>query len=188
MAKKAQKSSRLNARLSVARGMLQEFAEFFSWATSGKQYLNIEQYQELRQREITKEERARLRYLKQQKLIEMRKICKRLCYRLTEKGWTQALRDKIKTSKAQCSDGKCFVIFDIPEKERAMRNMLRQFLKESGFIRLQHSVWVTDRDVVEPLRQLLQRKKLERWIRIVVGKIVAASPLDRLVIRQNYKT
>ncbi len=35
------------------------------------------------------------------------------------------------------------VIFDIPEKQRSKRDFLRQELIESGFQRLQHSVWVS---------------------------------------------
>ena len=181
-----QKISPLKSHLNATRVALQELAGFLSWATSGKAYMNIEAYEQLKDRQMKREKLEHLRYLQRSKMIETQKIGKRLRFRLTEKGWTQALRDKIKTAKVRCKSGKCFVIFDIPEKERSTRNMLRQFLKESRFIRLQHSVWMTDRDVIEPLRELLQRHKLERWIRIVVGHIVAASPLDRLVIRQNY--
>ncbi|MDO8561611.1 MAG: CRISPR-associated endonuclease Cas2 [bacterium] len=34
------------------------------------------------------------------------------------------------------------VTFDIPEKYAALRNKIRDILKEAGFVRLQHSVWV----------------------------------------------
>lgn len=174
------------ARLSASRYTLQEIAGFLSWAISGKAYMNIVEYAEWKRRQLNKEERENLRYLERQKMIEKQKIGKRLMYRLTEKGWTAALRDRIKTTRTKCKQGRCFIVFDIPEKERFARDTLRKFLKECGFIRLQQSVWMTNRDILEPLRQLLQRRKLERWIRIVMGDIVAASPLDRLVIRQNF--
>ena len=118
----------------------------------------------------------------------MQTIGNRLMLRLTDKGWASALRDRIKGTSRRCKNGFCFVIFDVPEKERLTRATLRYFLKECGFKRLQHSVWMTDRDVVEPLQELLQHHKLERWIRIVIGNIVASSSLDRLIIRQNYRS
>jgi len=183
-----QKNSPLKSRLNATRVALQELAGFLSWATSGKAYMNIEAYEQLQDRQMKREKLEHLRYLQRSKMIETQKIGKRLMFRLTEKGWTQALRDKIKTTSASCKQGRCFVIFDVPEKERHTRNILRKFLKECGFIRLQHSVWMTSKDVVAPLKQLLQRRKLERWIRIIQGNIIAASPLDRLVIRQNYRT
>lgn len=34
------------------------------------------------------------------------------------------------------------VIFDVPEKRRAVRNKLRTMMRELGFVRLQDSVWV----------------------------------------------
>ncbi|MBI2552034.1 CRISPR-associated endonuclease Cas2 [Candidatus Uhrbacteria bacterium] len=185
--KKKNPSSKLRERLTEARCCLQELAGMLHWACSAKNYIPYGLYQETKREQLHKEQREQLQYLKRRKLIEIAKIGKRLNVRLTDKGWTAALRDKIKTTKTRCKSGRCFLLFDIPEKERAVRNVLRQFLKECGFIHLQHSVWMTDRDVIEPLRTLLQRRKLERWIRIIVGDIVAASPLDRLVIRQNYR-
>ena len=130
-----QKISPLKLRLSATRGALQELAGFLSWATSGKAYMDIEAYEQMKDRQLRRNKLEHLRYLERSKMIETRKIGKRLMFRLTEKGWTQALRDKIKTTSASCKQGRCFVIFDVPEKERHTRNILRQFLKECGFIR-----------------------------------------------------
>jgi CRISPR-associated endonuclease Cas2 len=34
------------------------------------------------------------------------------------------------------------VLFDIPERRRGVRNRLRLFMQEYGFVRLQDSVWI----------------------------------------------
>lgn len=38
------------------------------------------------------------------------------------------------------------VIFDIPERRKSVRNRLRRFMREYGFVRLQDSVWVYPHD------------------------------------------
>ena len=187
-AKRKPTPSKIRTGLSAARDHLQELAKKLYWECSAKNYIDYGLHQELGRRNLLKEKREQIKYLKRQKLIETEKIGKRAVVRLTEKGWAGALRDRIKATRGRCKNGFCFVVFDVPEKERVVRDMLRSFLKECGFKRLQHSVWMTDRDIIEPLRQLLQRRKLERWIRIVQGQIIAASPLDRMVIRQNYRS
>ena len=181
-------TSKVRAGLSIARDYLQELAGQLYWACSTNNHIDYGLYKEIERRKMLKDKREQLKYLKKQKLIEMEKIGKRVIVRLTEKGWGEALRDRIKSERTRCKNGFCFVLFDVPEKERFARDTLRDFLKECGFKRLQHSVWMTDREVIEPLCELLQCRKLERWIRIVQGHIIAASHLDRLVIRQNYRS
>lgn len=184
MPSRKQSVSKLRKGLRLSRACLQELASKLQWAFSPKNYLNYGLYEDIKRRQRLKEEREYLRYLQRRKLIETKKIGQRLMVRLTDRGWTAALRDKVKCTQACRKSGFCFVTFDIPEKERLVREELRYFLKECGFQRLQDSVWMTNRDVIEPLKELLQRRKLEKWIRIIVGDIVSASPLDRLAIRK----
>lgn len=179
--------SRWFAYAKTVGGALDELASKLEWTFSRNSHIEFDEYKDREQRRFLMEERKMLRYLKRQKLIEMHAISNKLVVRLTDKGWTKALRIRIKTHKVRCTKGACFLIFDIPEKERIARNMLRDFLKESGFIKLQHSVWMTKYDVIQPLQKLLQRQKLEKWIRIVRGEIVPSSLLDRFVIRRKYK-
>ncbi len=75
------------------------------------------------------------------------------------------------------------VVFDVPESERHVRDTLRWILSECGFSMLQRSVWMTDKDVVEPLCALLQGANLDRWIRIIVGTEFKQSFIKNVVLR-----
>ncbi len=182
------KREQLKNALTGARYSLQDIAGEMGWAFSRQNYIPYALHQERMGQKRRNEERRYLHYLKRQKLIDAKKIGHQLHVRLTEKGWREALRDRIRTTKSLCKHGQCFVLFDIPERERVVRVMLRRFLKECGFKHLQHSVWMTDRDVIEPLRELLQRKKLEQWIRIIHGTIIPASPMERLTLRKKFSS
>ena len=64
---------------------------------------------------------------------------------LTEKGKRQLMKLKAKelSHKKQKWDGKWrVVIFDVWERHRGKRDMLRREIKEFGFVQLQQSVWV----------------------------------------------
>lgn len=67
--------------------------------------------------------------------------------RLTEAGCTALRLEQEKTRLAQQKkkkwDGRWrMVVFDVPEKRRRIRASLRAVMRETGFIRLQDSVWV----------------------------------------------
>lgn len=54
----------------------------------------------------------------------------------------ESLRDK-GAQKQKKWDGRWrVVLFDIPERRRGIRNRLRLFMQEYGFVRLQDSVWI----------------------------------------------
>ncbi len=54
----------------------------------------------------------------------------------------ESLRDK-SAQKTKRWDGRWrVVLFDIPERRRGVRNRLRLFMQEYGFVRLQDSVWI----------------------------------------------
>lgn len=172
--------SKLKDRLTESALALQEFAQMMAWAVSKKNYIPFELYQDLQQKEALKEQRERIRELKRRKWIEIKKIGEHLYGRLTDQGWRRALRDRVRGETKRCEGGVCIIIFDIPEKLRHIRKVLRLFLKEAGFKKLQHSVWMTDKDVIEPLMLLLQRQKLERWVRIVHGTVLPLRRFDAI--------
>lgn len=78
-------------------------------------------------------------------------------YTLTSKGWTIALQYFITEARNQKRwDGKWrILIFDIPEKNKHLRNRLRRVLQQCGFQYLQKSVWLTPYDVFEQMKELL---------------------------------
>ena len=65
---------------------------------------------------------------------------------LTEKGKRYALRfnpERIILQKPARWDGKWrFIIFDIPEKRKTVRDAFRKYLSDLGFYQIQRSVWV----------------------------------------------
>jgi phenylacetic acid degradation operon negative regulatory protein len=59
------------------------------------------------------------------------------------------------------------VIFDIPEKRRIVRDVLRYQLKQFGFVPLQQSVWVTKRNCTDVLRNYIHKIGIKDWVTVV---------------------
>jgi len=59
------------------------------------------------------------------------------------------------------------VIFDIPEKKRAARDLLRHNLKSWGFTQWQQSVWVTKKNCTKSLRKYVSNMGIEDWVMII---------------------
>ena len=79
--------------------------------------------------------------------------------KLTDKGRTRVLKyniDNITIKRPEVWDGKWrIVIFDVPDKERKMRDYFRRKIQSLGFVQLQRSVYVhpfVDGDSLEFLR------------------------------------
>lgn len=90
-----------------------------------------------------------LRSLCQQKLLEeTRRADGTVIFKLTEQGkqyasYTNLFGSKIKIKRPKKWDGLWrLVLFDIPEKKRAFRDILRDHLKKIGFRELQQSVFI----------------------------------------------
>lgn len=58
------------------------------------------------------------------------------------------------------------VIFDIPEKNKTVRNLLRRKLKGWGFRQWQKSVWLSKQNVTEALRKLIRDLGIEHWVAV----------------------
>jgi phenylacetic acid degradation operon negative regulatory protein len=80
-------------------------------------------------------------------------------YRLTVLGTLRALGGRDPTTQwCRKWDGKWrFVLFDLPEQKRSLRNRLRHMLREEHFGCLQQSVWITP-DPLELIRDTLKKK------------------------------
>lgn len=92
---------------------------------------------------------------------------KELIMRLTDQGKSQALWAKLKFDKEKW-DGKWrLVIWDIPEKRRAARDLLRAKLKELGFKHWQKSVWATKKNCTKLLRDFIKRVGIEDWVMVI---------------------
>lgn len=90
----------------------------------------------------------------------------KLVVRLTDQGREKAVLAKIKLDD-QKWDGKWrLVIFDVPEKRRAVRDFLRSKLKQWNFIHLQQSVWASKKDCTKVLRDFIKHVGIEDWVMV----------------------
>ncbi len=81
---------------------------------------------------------------------------------LTSHGRVMALRHRIQKKTVKQWDGKWRAIaFDIIEKHRGKRNMLRRQLRLLGCIELQKSFWITPHNILEELLCLLRIWEIE---------------------------
>ncbi len=107
--------------------------------------------------------------------------------RLTEKGERVFELEKVKhgaTEKKRRWDGQWrMVIFDIPEKNRRVRDRLRTEMRDIGFFLLQGSVWVYPYDC-EDLLALL-KAELKQGVNVLYA-VVSALENDKRV-RQHFK-
>ena len=89
---------------------------------------------------------------------------KQLIYRLTDSGKDKALWARMKMSD-EVWDGKWrIVVWDIPEKRRAARDLLRFKLKMLGFKLLQKSIWVCKKNCTKELKDFIRRVGIEDWV------------------------
>lgn len=107
-----------------------------------------------------------LKRLREQGFIDLDNFNNNLILKLTDKGREEALLRKI--LKNEEWDGIWrIIIFDIPEKHRRVRNMLRSKLKTWGFSPWQKSVWASKKDITNLLRQFIQQLKIEKWVLVI---------------------
>ena len=92
---------------------------------------------------------------------------RKLMVRLTDQGREKAVLAKIKLGNEKW-DGKWrLVIFDIPEKRRAVRDLLRSKLKQWDFMHLQQSVWASKKDCTKVLRDFIKHVGIEDWVMVL---------------------
>jgi len=84
--------------------------------------------------------------LKKQQMISISEKSGQTSIKITDKGQNRLLEYDFENIqlKAKKRDGKFrLIIFDIPEKQRSSRDILRKKLEQLGFVRLQISVYVS---------------------------------------------
>lgn len=125
--------------------------------------------------------------LSRQKLVEIVHEDDSTIVRITKEGKLRALRykiDEMMVVPQKKWDGLWrIVIFDIPEKERHLRDIFRQHLKLLRFYQLQKSVWVHAypcMDEIEFLRQIYH-------VGFNVSYIIAQQIEDDTLIRSHFK-
>lgn len=117
-----------------------------------------------------------MKTLSKEKLIE-EKILSDGSFRLvlTKNGKEQAkklnlLGSRIDFKKPKKWDGKWrIVIFDIPEKDRIFRNILREHLCKLEFFKLQHSVFVSPYPFENAILELTRLYSAQAYVRVITA-------------------
>lgn len=90
-----------------------------------------------------------------------------LVFRLTDMGRNKALWIKMKLEDEKW-DGKWrIVIWDIPEKRRKVRDLLRHQLKQLGFKMIQRSVWASKKNCTLPLKEYIKKIGIGDWVTVL---------------------
>lgn len=90
-----------------------------------------------------------------------------LTVRLTDKGREKAVAAKMLMDEDEWDGTWRVVLFDIPEKRRVVRDVLRSRLKSWGFKPWQQSIWVTKKNCTKPLRDFIKQVGIEDWVKVL---------------------
>lgn len=111
-----------------------------------------------------------LRRLEERGLIKRRQTADKLEIALTKEGLHEYFRVKVHDADMLPEGKVCMVVFDIPERHRALRRKLRTFLESAAFIPIQRSVWITPFDAAKPLARLFKDLKDRCWIKVYTAE------------------
>lgn len=90
-----------------------------------------------------------------------------LIVKLTDSGQDRALWAKMLAGDNNW-DGKWrLVVWDIPEKRRPARDLLRQKLKQLGFTQWQKSIWASKINCTDILRDFIKKVGIENWVMVI---------------------
>jgi CRISPR-associated endonuclease Cas2 len=120
-----------------------------------------------------------VRSLHTQKLLqEIRRADGSITLRLTQDGrmragFVQLFGGAIRIKRQKVWDGLWrIVIFDVPEKKRVFRNILRNHLKTIGFEELQHSVFIFPYPCEKEIKSLVELYSATQYVRIITAKAI----------------
>ena len=87
---------------------------------------------------------------------------------LTKKGAEKVLKTKLKMKdKQKRPDGKWqMIIFDIPEKKRHLRDLLREKLLLLEYKMLQKSIWVCSYDIQKETEFILRKNSIDPYVKL----------------------
>ncbi len=87
---------------------------------------------------------------------------------ITKEGINKVFKASFKIEERnKRKDGKwIMIIFDVPEKYRKSRDLLRSILRNLGYKIFQQSAWISPYDVSEKTEKLLQMYSLDKYVKI----------------------
>ncbi|MDO8618742.1 MAG: CRISPR-associated endonuclease Cas2 [Candidatus Daviesbacteria bacterium] len=107
-----------------------------------------------------------LKRLRERGLVELVSN-EELIFKLTDQGKDKALWQKMKESNDKWDGRWRLVIWDVPEKRRPARDLLRQKLKQLGFTQWQKSVWASKINCTALLRKFIKDVGIEDWVIVI---------------------
>ena len=107
-------------------------------------------------------------YLKRKGYLKAKNLESKQGIMITKIGVDKALMVSFKLGEAKKrKDGKwVMLIFDIPQKNRRARDLLRSILLNLGYKLFQQSVWITPYDVSDKTEKLLEMHSLDKYVKI----------------------
>ena len=171
-------------KISVTDHFLWDVYNFFETASSTADFIFSSSYKKARilrggqnpiigkyRKDKNRQQFSQLIYhLKQNNYIKVKNLKGKHALILTKKGIDKALQAKFKienNSRQKRKDGKwIMLIFDVPEKWRKSRDLLRSILYNLGYKMFQQSVWITPYDVSERTEDLMQKYSLDNFVKI----------------------
>lgn len=116
-----------------------------------------------------------INYLKRKGYIRIENLKEKRGILLTKNGFEKVWKLILKLKKKKRrKDGKYeMIIFDIPERKRKLRNLLREYLRFLGYVKIQQSVWVTPFDVSRETENFLRFYSLDKYV-----KLFLIEPID----------
>ena len=107
-------------------------------------------------------------YLKKKGYIKIKNLKEKRGVIITKKGINKVLVAKIKSKERKRRNDKKWqmIIFDIPEKKRHLRDLLRENLHFLGYRMLQQSIWVCPYNVFKETEAFIREYSLDQYVKL----------------------
>ena len=136
-----------------------------------------------------------IRLLHKQKLLkEVRLKDGSITLKLTQNGrmragFLQLFGNTLRIKQQKTWDGLWrIVLFDVPEKKRTFRDILRDHLRTIGFKELQHSVFIFPYPCEKELRSLVELYDAAPYVRIITAKSIDnAKEMQKRFFTKNHQ-
>ena len=129
-------------------------------------YEYVREFKRLQRENYARQALYNLRY---SRYVIARRAGHRLMVHLTDKGKEALLSFQLRQADRRLDRRYTVVIFDIPQSARVARRQFRLLLRQGGFIKLQQSVWISQRDVYQLISDLVRHLKLESWVNVFLA-------------------
>jgi phenylacetic acid degradation operon negative regulatory protein len=90
-----------------------------------------------------------------------------IALKLTDKGKEQAVLVSLEEQEDDWDGIYRLVSFDIPEKRRVVRDLLRMKLKQWNFVGKQKSLWISKKNCTKALRKYIKQVGIENWVMVI---------------------